>query len=193
MNDPDDRSLAALAKQGDHAAFTVLISRHKRWLLNSIRRYVRNSDDAMDVLQESFISAWFSIGTYDIQRPFGIWLRRIALNKCRDHGRRNSAYRAAIGSFAVQAEIAGKLTQKPASVDSADKTAAPLMDAISALPQSVRFPLILTAFEGLSHKEAAEVLKLSPKAIEVRVYRAKKMLGENLSPEILVDLIENET
>jgi RNA polymerase sigma factor (sigma-70 family) len=189
VNEKDDRFLAALAQKGDQAAFNELMRRHKHWLLRSIRRYVRSSDDAMDVLQDSFVAAWFAIGTFDLQRPFEIWIRRIALNKCRDHGRRNIVYRAALGSMALIQQITGTHIQRPAS-SRADDAATLLSDAIAGLPEAVRFPLILTALEGLSHKEAAEALNLTPKAIEVRIYRARKMLAEQLSPELLADLAE---
>ncbi|WEK47886.1 MAG: sigma-70 family RNA polymerase sigma factor [Candidatus Andeanibacterium colombiense] len=192
MIEQDDRLLAALAQKGDHAAFTTLMARHKHWLLRSVRRYVRDEDDALDILQESFIAAWFAIGRYDLQRPFGIWLRRIALNKCRDHGRRNIVYRAAVGSFTLLSQITGAATQQPVSSRARGQAAATLDTAIARLPESVRYPLILTAIEGLSHKEAAEVLKLTAKAIEVRVYRAKKLLAESLSPDLLADLVEHE-
>lgn len=53
--------------------------------------------------------------------------------------------------------------------------------AIRELPEDLRNPLILTALEGQSHAEAAELLGISPKAIEVRVYRARKLLLEKMS------------
>ena len=48
--------------------------------------------------------------------------------------------------------------------------------AISELPQSLRSPLILTALEGRSHLETGELLGISPKAVEMKVYRARKLL-----------------
>ena len=183
----DDRLLAALAQDGDQAAFTTLMARHKHWLLRSIRRHIGDGDEALDVLQESFVSAWFAIRTFDLQRPFDIWLRRIALNKCRDHGRRALVYRAATGAFSLIAQITGAHVQKPTDRLTADRAFTSLHDAIATLPGAIRYPLVLTALEGLSHKEAAEVLNLTPKAIEVRIYRARKALGEILSPDLLVD------
>ena len=53
--------------------------------------------------------------------------------------------------------------------------------AIAALPASLKEPLLLTAIEGLSHKEAGRLLGLSPKAVEMRVYRAKQALGQTMS------------
>lgn len=58
-----------------------------------------------------------------------------------------------------------------------------LQAAIRALPDSLREPLILTSLEGLSHKQAADILSLNPKAVELRVYRAKQRLAQVLDPE----------
>lgn len=190
MKDHDDRLLAALAQKGDQAAFSELMSRHKGWLLRSIKRHVPDGDDAIDILQDSFVSAWFAIGTFDLQRPFETWLRKIALNKCRDHGRRNVVYRAALGSVALLNQIMGSHVQRPASSSAAAEAAIKLNDAIADLPEPLRAPLVLTALKGLSHKEAAQVLDLTPKAIEVRIYRARKVLSETLSPELLADIAD---
>lgn len=191
MKELDDRLLAALAQKGDRTAFTELMRRHKHWLLRSISRYVRNSDDAVDILQDSFVAAWFAIGTFDLQRPFETWLRKIALNKCRDHGRRNLVYRAAIGSLALLNQITGSSIQKPASPAQSAEAAVVLNNAIENLPETVRSPLVLTALKGMSHKDAAAALGLTPKAVEVRVYRARKMLAEVLSPELLADIMDD--
>jgi len=69
------------------------MARHKGWLYQFIRRYVADRDDAYDVLQESFVSAWGALGRFDPERPLEAWLRRIALNKCRDRARRSAVRR----------------------------------------------------------------------------------------------------
>lgn len=188
MKEHPDSLLAALAQQGDQAAFSELMTRHKGWLLRSIKRYVRDGDDAVDILQDSFVAAWFAIGTFDLQRPFETWMRRIALNKCRDHGRRNIVYRAALGSVAILNQVMGAHIQQPASSKSAADAALKLNDAIAELPEALRAPLVLTALRGMSHKEAGQMLDLTPKAIEVRIYRARKVLSETLSPELLAEI-----
>jgi len=97
--DLPDASLAVAARQGDQAAFAALMRRHKGWLYRFIRRYVADRDDAYDVLQESFVSAWSALSRFDPERPFEAWLRRIALNKCRDRARRDAVRRAALRLF----------------------------------------------------------------------------------------------
>src|ERR1051326_2551035 len=98
-DEPTDGVLAIAARGGDQAAFAVLMRRHKAWLYQFIRRYIADRDDAYDVLQESFVSTWGALARYDPARPFEAWLRRIALNKCRDRARRNTVRRTALRMF----------------------------------------------------------------------------------------------
>ena len=76
--------LTSAASQGDEQAFATLMRRHKTWLYRFIRRYAGDSDEAYDLLRYTFVSAWQALARFDPQRSFPVWLRRIALNKCRD-------------------------------------------------------------------------------------------------------------
>lgn len=185
--DPD---LAVRAAKGEQAAFAILMTRHKGWLYRFIRRYVADFEEAYDVLQEAFASAWSGLSRYDRQRPFDIWLRRIALNKCRDRARRAVVRRVLFGSSsssAVEIQIADP-SPAPEAAASAGRALKRLEAAIAALPAGLKEPLVLTALEGLSHKEAGEVLGLNAKAVETRVYRARKQLATVLERSDLGDL-----
>lgn len=191
-DDPSDASLAIAARAGDQAAFGAIMRRHKGWLYQFIRRYVADRDDAYDVLQESFVSAWGALSRFDPERPFEAWLRRIALNKCRDRARRNAVRRAALAILGIAAN-AGEPAAAPAdSAHQVDHALKRLETAIAKLPRPLKEALVLTALEGLSHKEAGETLGINSKAVETRVYRAKRRLAQMLDPGDLADLIGNE-
>ena len=180
--DLPDASLAVAARQGDQAAFAALMRRHKGWLYRFIRRYVADRDDAYDVLQESFVSAWGALSRFDPERPFEAWLRRIALNKCRDRARRDAVRRAALRLFGfgggdISIESVAPLAD---STVTADHTLRRLETAIGKLPRQLKEPLVLTMLEGLSHKEAGALLGINAKAVETRVYRARKILEPKL-------------
>lgn len=167
------------------------MSRHKHWLYRYVRRYV-NGDEAYDVVQDSFVSAWLALASYDSARPFTVWLRRIALNKCRDLARKRKvrhAVMSALGSGKEAMDVPDP-RRGPAGANDEQRVFGRLQAAIDRLPLSLRDPLILTALEGLSHKEAAEILGLNPKAVEVRVYRAKNRLAEVLERADLVAIAE---
>ena len=176
----DDATLTAAALKGDNAAFSELMGRHKDALYRFVRRYVGDADEAFDLVQETFVARWSALDTYDRVRPFGVWLRRIALNKCRDWSRRRQVRRFFFGAAPLEAADAAPVN--PAHDDDALKQARldALDAAIAALPAGLKEPLLLTVYERLSHMEAAAILGLSAKAIETRIHRAKQRLRDIL-------------
>lgn len=184
--DPPDADLVARALKGEDVAFTQLMRRHKADLFRFARRYTGDPDAALDVVQDSFVSAWKALGRYDERYPFGVWLRAIALNKCRDRSRRLLLRRLVLG----QADPEGREAQsRPDPAPDAEATLidrqrrAALDRALAALPAGLKEPLILTVFDGYSQQEAGAMLGLSAKAVEVRVYRARRRLAEILGGE----------
>lgn len=193
-DEPADGVLAIAARGGDQAAFAVLMRRHKAWLYQFIRRYIADRDDAYDILQESFVSTWGALARYDPERPFEAWLRRIALNKCRDRARRNTVRRTALRMLGL-AESSQADSNAAPSADAhtrVDQALRRLETAIAQLPRNLKEPLVLTMLEGLSHKDAGEMLGINAKAVETRVYRAKRQLAQMLDRDILTDLTEME-
>ena len=189
--DATDAELVAEVLRGDETAFTTLMRRHKSWLYLFIRRHVSTSEDAYDILQEAFTSAWGALKSYDRQRPFDIWLRRIALNKCRDRGRKEAVRRRVMSFVGLSAEAANEVPDPAPAADAAQiagETLRRLNTALEALPRQLREALVLTALQGLSQREAAEVLGVTPKVVEMRAYRARKQLAETLDRSDFEDL-----
>jgi RNA polymerase sigma factor (sigma-70 family) len=182
VNEPDDASDAELVSRaltGEDRAFTLLMRRHKDGLYRFVRRYVGDADAAYEAVQESFVAVWNNLARYDAGRPFGAWLRTIALNKCRDRGRREAVRRMVFGSRPLETEAMMAADQAPtaeASLIGRQRQAA-LDRAIAALPAKLKEPLILTCFEDMSHQAAGELLGVSAKTVETRVYRARRKLS----------------
>ncbi len=168
-----DEQLAIAAREGDRRAFELLMQRHKEPLYRFVRRWAGNAHDAADLTQEAFLSAWLHLRRYDEQRPFLPWLRRIALNKCRDWSRRQMVRRA----FLLRLE---REPSAPSGDDQAERQHAALDAAIAGLPANLKEPLLLTGTLGLSHGEAGEMLGVSAKSIEMKIYRARARLREIL-------------
>jgi RNA polymerase sigma-70 factor (ECF subfamily) len=149
-----------------------------------IRRYVGGAqDDVFDVAQDTFFAAWLALSRYDPTLPFDAWLRRIALNKCRDRARRN-----AVRGFLVRTHVfeedgepaldAPDPSPGPERTVSAREELARIEKALQHLPRALKEPLLLTALEGMSHQEAGTMLGLNAKAVEMRVYRARERLRQ---------------
>lgn len=175
-----DAELATLALDRSGAAFATLMRRYETRIYRLIRSHIGNNDEALDLVQESFVAAWLALKSYDPARPFGTWLARIAINKSRDWGRR----RAVRKFFTFAASLADDVLEIPDDAIGADVTAddrqrmAAVARAIPQLPAQLKEPLILCAVDGLSQADAATVLGISEKAVETRIRRARARLSE---------------
>jgi RNA polymerase sigma factor CnrH len=177
-----DEALAARAQEGNRGAFDALVRRHKTNLFRFVRLYVGQPDDAYDVLQDTFISAWEGLRRYDPNRAFSPWLRTIALNKCRDFARRQAVRRRLLQVFSWQEAGATASDARAADADAAKNERLLRLDrAIAGLTPFYKEPLLLTAVSGMSQQDAATQLKTTAKAIEMRIRRARQKLAEAMA------------
>ncbi len=182
MNAPEaveDLRLARQAADGDERAFTELMRRHKQALFRFVVRYVGDEDAAYEIVQESFVSAWLAIKRFDPQRSFLTWLRAIAFNKCRDHGRRGKTRRVVFAE-AANDQLAAEYRPDPApspEQNALDADQSRRLDReIGRLPEKLRQAFVLAGFGDVTAREAAEVLGVSLKTVEMRLYRARALL-----------------
>jgi RNA polymerase sigma factor (sigma-70 family) len=181
-----DRELAALASAGQQQVYRELLRRYKAPVFRLIRANIGDPDEAMDLTQETFVAGFAALGRYDADRPFRIWIARIALNKCRDWARRR-----AVRSFFARAlplESAHDVASDGPAPDAEAADRAELdrvRAAMSRLAPNLREVLVLRGVEELSQAETAELLQTSEKTIEMRLYRAraklKALLGETVA------------
>lgn len=179
-----DGELAALTLGGRQAAFAEIMQRHQTAIYRLVRGLVGNAEDALDLTQDCFVSAYIHLQKYDGARPLRAWLSRIAINKSRDWRRRQRVRQF----FSFRSETCeDEIEQVPDDAPSAYDGAASKMDlkhltaAINTLPASLREVLLLRTVEGLSQSDTAAALSISGKAVETRLYRARVRLGEILT------------
>ncbi len=175
----EDSELAALTIAGRKAAFGEIVRRHRDRLYRLIRGHIGDGEEAFDVTQESFASAYVGLHGYDPARPLIAWLVRIAVNKSRDWRRRQRVRRFLTFASALPAgTVEAVADERPDSETEAGDRAEleRLWELIAALPQGLKEPLLLSTAEGMSHQQIGDILGLSPKAVEVRIYRARERL-----------------
>lgn len=183
----DDASAVSAALAGRQAGFTWLMDRHRASVFRYARGQVRDEGEALDITQECFVSAFAALRRYDPARPFRTWLLAIAVNKCRDWARRRAVRR--FFTFAVPLDDALGLSDEapdPETALGSSQDVARIRSALAELPANLREPLVLCTLEGLDQVQAGEVLGISRKAVETRIYRARQRLSEMLaekSPE----------
>jgi len=181
LSDRSDPELAALALAGQQSAYGELMRRHRDAVFRLARAQVGDATDALDITQESFIAAFAALARYDRARPFRLWIARIAINKCHDWARRRAVRR--FFTFARPMEEAGSVAdaaQNPEEAVQSQAELARINAAIAALPANLRDVLVLRAVEGMSQSDAAQILGVSDKTVETRLYRARNKLAETL-------------
>lgn len=178
--DPDLPLIEAI-QAGDDSALNELINRHRESLFHFAFRFLRNEADARDVVQETFVRVYFKAGRFAPKSTVKTWIFAIALNLCRDQGRR---LKRRSGDWSMDAspregtprfEVQDESPLPSARAAEADRFAQ-LERAIDQLPEKLREALILFSLEQRSQQEVAELLNITPKTVELRVYHAKSKL-----------------
>lgn len=183
MSEPDpDLPLWLELQHGNDAALDTLMDRHREGLFHFIYRYVLNEQDARDLLQETFVRAYFKRHQFQPRAKVSTWFYRIALNLCRDRARSRAAKEGKLTeSLATPRQEMAAAIATPFDQAVTDESMAQLEQAIQSLPHDLRAALILAVLEERPQEECAQLLGVSRKAVETRVYRARKLLTERLS------------
>ncbi|WP_066110595.1 MULTISPECIES: sigma-70 family RNA polymerase sigma factor [Sphingomonadales] len=184
----EDRELASLALTRHQPAYRELMRRHKAPVFRLISNSIGDPVEALDLVQDTFVSAFAALARYDGDRPFKLWISRIALNKCRDWARRRKV--RSFFTFAQPIEAADEhhnedpdAFREVAAKSELRRTEA----AINQLPFALREILVLRGIEELSQSEAALTLGISEKAAETRLYRARTQLKRLLEEPSVID------
>jgi RNA polymerase sigma-70 factor (ECF subfamily) len=166
---------------GDTRAFDSIVVRHGPFLLRVARRLVRDGSFAQDVVQEALVRAWCQASRFDARRArLRTWLYRIVVNLCIDYKRRPQSE-----PLLENYEPIDPAPSANDQLEAVERQTA-LAAAIKALPLRQRAALTLVYDEGLSGAEAAEVLRVSAKAVERLLARARAELSACLrsDPEV---------
>jgi RNA polymerase sigma-70 factor (ECF subfamily) len=156
-----------------------LVDENIGWLQGWVRGRIGDADLADDICQDSFLKALRSLPRLKDLSRFPAWLFRIAENTLRDHLRSRARRRS---KFSPVEEIDDIASGAPAIDEMLERKeeAARLLEAVRALPPRYRDPLLLRHSRDLSYAEIGSILGVSEKVIQVRMFRARKMLEAKL-------------
>ena len=172
-----DRADMRRLQGGDASALDPLMERWQIRLRSYLMRHGLNDADACDLAQETFVRVFRHAGRFDPRRTFSTWMFQIALNLLRDQIRRVG--RRPTAPLGDAPEAIGDTT--PQTSTEANETAAAVREAVTALPLPLREVVILAEFEHRPQAEVAEIIGVSPKAVETRLYRARSKLRDALA------------
>lgn len=184
-SDIPDWALVARVKAGDDGAFTELIGRYQRPILDFVYRMIGDAVEAQDVAQGVFARAYRQIRESRLREGrarFSTWLFQVARHAALDGLRRRRRHPAESLTQLEQqgarvADAGPRADQAAVAHEIGDRIAA----AVARLPPDQRAVVVLSEYENLSDAEIADVMHCSVKSVESRLYRAKRSLRQALS------------
>ena len=180
MNTQADVALIAACQQGDGRAFRDVYDLYKDRIYALCRHMAGNFEDAEDLTQEVFVSAFKNIHTFRAESAFGTWLYRIATNRCLNRLRKRTPE---LHSFEALEEVgAAPPSSRPGPEDLLVRKELNhrLENAVSALPENLRVVFVLGTLEGMRYKHIAEICECTEEAVKMRIHRARKQVRDKL-------------
>jgi RNA polymerase sigma-70 factor (ECF subfamily) len=188
--DQPDAELAARVARGEAPAFEALMRRHNRTLFRTARAILRDDAEAEDALQEAYLQAYRTIGSYRGDARLSTWLARVvaneALMRLRKQARRSAIVPLQPGVAVEELnQIAeGSMDKGPESSARRAEVRKLLEERIDALPGAYRAVFMLRGVEEYSVEETAAILEIPAATVRSRFFRARSLLREGLAAEV---------
>ncbi|MCC7119053.1 MAG: sigma-70 family RNA polymerase sigma factor [Anaerolineales bacterium] len=174
MNALTDRDLILRARRGEVEPYGELVARHQTSVFNVCYRILHNRADAEDLAQETFIRALDRLHTFDLEREFSPWVRRVAANLCLNY------LEAQKPSAELDEDRDEDKTQSPAEQVEVKERSAQIRMALASLPPQYRIVVELRHYQELSYDEIAVEMNIPLSDVKSHLFRARKLLAEKL-------------
>jgi RNA polymerase sigma-70 factor, ECF subfamily len=189
----DDSELVSSAQKGDLIAFELLVARHQKRMLNVSFRLVGDYDDACEVVQDAFISAYRNIKTFRGEAKFTTWLTTITLNLSKNRLRQMKSLQGHV-AFSLDDPIRtddGEMTSDPPSSEPSVLDRMETRDiqtkvqaCIKALESDFREVLVLRDMQDFSYEEISGMLNVREGTVKSRLFRARELVKECLKKSL---------
>ena len=180
MPQKTDRELVDAARAGDSEAFGGLVRRHQKRIYRLALHLLRDSAEAEDVTQDTFVRAYGALDRFDGRSEPFTWMYRIAVNLSLNAIRARKANRRA--TTPDDPRIEGLLVERrgtladPAALSADREIALALCEGLDRLSETLRTTLILVSVDGLSHALASDILGCPEGTVAWRVHEARRKL-----------------
>jgi RNA polymerase sigma-70 factor (ECF subfamily) len=177
-----DEEIIRKVLHGDIRLYEILIRRMNPFIYKIARSYGFNHSNAEDLMQDTFISAYYSLPNFEFRSSFKTWISRIMLNECH-HKKKKASYKNEILFKSEAKEASAALFHEKRDTEKIimnKELAKNIENALAEIPDDYRIVFTLRMLNGLSVLETQEVLNITESNVKVRLNRAKKMLKEKL-------------
>lgn len=180
-----EKQLIQKAKRGDESSFESLILGCQNKAFNIAIRYLKNEEDAMDALQESFIKIYRHLNSFKEDSRFDTWVYRIVVNTCNDMLRKENSRKKTDSIFKTDDEKETVIeipdsSGSPEEVYDKKEKAEYIAACLERLNHDQREIIILRDIHGFSYDEISEILECSVGTVKSRINRSRLKLREVL-------------
>lgn len=190
----DDHALVEATRRGDRAAFRLLMQRYQRKVYSIAYGFLRNPEDALDVVQESFIKVHRYLHNFEGNSSFYTWLYRIVTNLCIDHIRKNRRHRELEFDDGIRHDGAeegdGSAFVPPSSLGDPTKLLQrreileAVQEGLSHLSDKHRAVIVMRELQGMSYEEMARSMGCSKGTIMSRLFHARRNMQRLLTERL---------
>ena len=186
-----DQELVERVQAGDKRAFDLLVLKYQRKVQRLVSRFVRDSGEVDDVVQEAFIKAYRALPTFRGDAAFYTWIYRIAINCAKNYlaspARRIVPQSDLMSEDDDDAESFERNdglhdVATPDAEYASKQIAEAVNRAMAALPDDLRTAVTLREIEGLSYEEIAEAMDCPIGTVRSRIFRAREAIATELRP-----------
>jgi RNA polymerase sigma-70 factor (ECF subfamily) len=171
-----DNELVRRFKEGNEAAFSLIVGRYQQRLIQVARTVLGDEDEALDISQEAFIKAYFHLKTFREDSSLYTWLYRIVYNLCISHLRRKKIISFLSFNHHDEDEEFDSKEPDPGDVYERREIMDAINSAVDALPLKQRTVFTLRQMEGLTHGEIAKVMGITEGAVKASYFHAVRKL-----------------
>ena len=177
-----DQELIGAIQQDDRDAFRLLFNRYYKALLATSINLLKDEDSAKDITQEVFVQLWKKRSTLEIKSSVGGYLKRAVINRSLNLIKSRK-------SIVSEEQMPQMHSTEPVATDQleAQDLEVALQKALATLPERCRIIFVMRRLEGISLKEIAEKLEISPKTVENQITKALKILKTAIQPLVSED------
>ena len=185
----DDTEFVSRCQKGDIDAFEVLVTRHQKKMLNIVYRITGDYDDACEVVQESFLSAYRAIRKFRGDAKFSTWLTGITVNHAKNRLKQTQSrsYHEVLSLDDPVETESGQITLDPPSQEASaieqlerKEVQEKVQECIGGLDKDQRAVLVLRDIEEFSYDEIGSILKIPDGTVKSRLSRARDALKDCL-------------
>lgn len=189
MKSEDDVGLVSRCQKGNMDAFEILVERHQKRMLNVAYRVTGNYEEACDVVQEAFLSAYRAIKGFKGDARFSTWMTSITMNHARNRMRQvqsRSRHEVAYLDDPIETQDGhvryDPPSQEPPAVDRLEQMEVreKVQKCVGTLEGEYREVLVLRDMEGFSYEEIGGILKIPDGTVKSRLYRARSAVKDCL-------------